>query len=140
MIFSFGYSVTENESQGATEKVGEDIPEATTFENGEKMEEEEESSFGRLETTFEPADTKPSVLRLSNKELALVGILCSYLHFCHTGATLYQIYTFVQGECPGVETSTIWKILNSLPNLFCEYLALDGNQKWKFCGFETVSE
>lgn len=105
--------------------------------------EQDEAGVSGLETSTEPAvfeDVEPSVVRLSNRELALVGVLCSYLHVCRSGATPFEIYSFVQGQCPGVETSTVWKMLKTLPNLFCEFLALDGSQKWTFCGFESISD
>ena len=146
---TFSHSVTENEPQTVTEEVCDKVtvptPSVSTpVENDDKMDiEQEEPSVNELKTVVEPVlpeDSPPIVIRLSNKELALVGVLCSFLHVCPIGATPSEICAFVLGQCPGVGTEIVLKLLKSLPNLFCEILTLDGSHKWKFCGFETASD
>ncbi|XP_048588235.1 FK506-binding protein 5 isoform X2 [Nematostella vectensis] len=74
------------------------------------------------------------LVRLSENEMALVGVLCSFLSACPSGASAQQITAHVQRHVPGANQETVDKALTSLPMLF-EQESEPVGQAWRFCGF-----
>ena len=75
------------------------------------------------------------VVRLTSKDMTIVGLLCSYLQVCPYGATTEQVLTHIQRNIQGVSAEELEKILDGLPMLFIG----DGldfyNKTWKFKQF-----
>lgn len=80
-------------------------------------------------------DFGPNVVRLSGEELVLVGIICSYLQLCPSGATSGEIRDYLSRQFKERRKDVVEKLLSSLPVLFTTAES-SGNTKWKFCGFE----
>ncbi|KAL9963545.1 hypothetical protein ACROYT_G027064 [Oculina patagonica] len=77
----------------------------------------------------------PNLVRLSGEELVLVGIICSYLQLCPSGATSGEIRDYLSRQFSERRKDVVEKLLFSLPVLFRTGES-SGNTKWKFCGFE----
>ena len=88
--------------------------------------------------TYSAMDYGPSVVRLSGQELVLVGVLCSYLHVCPSGATIDEITEYLKGQFKQVQKDTVATLLDSLSVVFKSCDWGDGGKKWKFCGFEMA--
>ena len=80
-------------------------------------------------------DFGPNVVRLSGEELVLVGIICSYLQLCPSGATSGEIRDYLSRQFKERRKDVVERLLSSLPVLFTTAES-SGNTKWKFCGFE----
>jgi len=80
----------------------------------------------------------PTLVRLSGEELVLVGIICSYLQLCPSGATSGEIRDHLSRHFKERRKDVVEKLLSSLPVLFRTGES-SGNTKWKFCGFEMFS-
>ena len=78
-----------------------------------------------------------SVVRLSGEELVLVGIICSYLQLCPSGATSGEIRDYLSRQFNERRKDVVERLLFSLPVLF-KTGESGGNTKWKFCGFEMA--
>lgn len=80
-------------------------------------------------------DFGPTLVRLSGEELVLVGIICSYLQLCPSGATSGEIRDYLSRQFKERRKDVVEKLLFSLPVLFRTGES-SGNTKWRFCGFE----
>ena len=80
----------------------------------------------------------PTLVRLSGEELVLVGIICSYLQLCPSGATSGEIRDHLSRHFNERRKDVVEKLLSSLPVVFRTGES-SGNTKWKFCGFEMFS-
>ena len=81
----------------------------------------------------------PSQVRISGEELVLVGIVCSYLQLCPSGATSGEIRDYLSRQFKERRKEVVERLLYGLPVLFKADDA-SGNAKWKFCGFENLAE
>lgn len=80
----------------------------------------------------------PTLVRLSGEELVLVGIICSYLQLCPSGATSGEIRDHLSRHFKERRKDVVEKLLSSLPVVFRTGES-GGNTKWKFCGLEMFS-
>lgn len=85
--------------------------------------------------SYESMELGPTLVRLSGEELVLVGIICSYLQLCPSGATSGEIRDHLSRQFKERRKDVVEKLLFSLPVLFRTGES-SGNTKWKFCGFE----
>lgn len=84
-------------------------------------------------------DHGPAKVRISGEELVLVGIICSYLQLCPSGATSGEVRDYLSRQFKERRKEVVERLLYSLPVLFKADDAC-GNAKWKFCGFENLEE
>lgn len=84
---------------------------------------------------YGPMELRPTLVRLSGEELVLVGIICSYLQLCPSGATSGEIRDHLSRQFKERRKDVVERLLSSLPVLFRTGEA-SGNTKWKFCGFD----
>ena len=84
---------------------------------------------------YGPMELGPTLVRLSGEELVLVGIICSYLQLCPSGATSGEIRDHLSRQFKERRKDIVERLLSSLPVLFRTGES-SGNTKWKFCGFD----
>ena len=84
---------------------------------------------------YGPTELGPTLVRLSGEELVLVGIICSYLQLCPSGATSGEIRDHLSRQFKERRKDVVERLLSSLPVLFRTGES-SGNTKWKFCGFD----
>ena len=84
---------------------------------------------------YGPMELGPTLVRLSGEELVLVGIICSYLQLCPSGATSGEIRDHLSRQFKERRKDVVERLLSSLPVLFRTGES-SGNTKWKFCGFD----
>lgn len=84
-------------------------------------------------------DYGPTQVRISGEELVLVGIICSYLQLCPSGATSGEIRDYLSRQFKERRKDVVERLLYCLPVLFRAEDA-SGNAKWKFCGFDNFAE
>ena len=84
---------------------------------------------------YGPMALGPTLVRLSGEELVLVGIICSYLQLCPSGATSGEIRDHLSRQFKERRKDVVERLLSSLPVLFRTGES-SGNTKWKFCGFD----
>ena len=87
--------------------------------------------------SYGPMELGPTLVRLSGEELVLVGIMCSYLQLCPSGATSGEIRDHLSRQFKERRKDVVEKLLSSLPVLFSTGES-SGNTKWKFCGFDML--
>ena len=85
--------------------------------------------------SYGPTELGPTLVRLSGEELVLVGIICSYLQLCPSGATSGEIRDHLSRQFKERRKDVVERLLSSLPVLFSTGES-SGNTKWKFCGFD----
>ena len=85
--------------------------------------------------SYGPVELGPTLVRLSGEELVLVGIICSYLQLCPSGATSGEIRDHLSRQFKERRKDVVERLLSSLPVLFRTGES-SGNTKWKFCGFD----
>ena len=90
-------------------------------------------------TSHASMDYGPAQVRISGEELVLVGIMCSYLQLCPSGATSGEIRDYLSRQFKERRKDVVERLLYSLPVLFKAEDA-SGNAKWKFCGFGNLAE
>ena len=91
------------------------------------------------EASYANMDYGPAQVRISGEELVLVGVICSYLQLCPSGATSGEIRDYLSRQFKECRKDVVESLLYSLPVLFKAEDA-SGNAKWKFCGFENLAE
>ena len=85
--------------------------------------------------SYGPIELGPNLVRLSGEELVLVGIICSYLQLCPSGATSGEIRDHLSRQFKERRKEVVERLLSSLPVLFTTGES-SGNTKWKFCGYD----
>ncbi|KAK3744760.1 hypothetical protein QZH41_013312, partial [Actinostola sp. cb2023] len=99
----------------------------TTMTEGETKAEDEHGE------SVSPHSTRHTdVVRLTSKEMSVVGLLCSYLQVCPYGATTEQVLVHIQRQVPGVTSEDLAKLLDSLPMIFVGDGLEFCNKTWKF--------
>jgi len=95
--------------------------------------------FSTAEGSYATMDYGPAQVRISGEELVLVGVICSYLQLCPSGATSGEIRDYLSRQFKERRKDVVERLLYSLPVLFKAEDA-SGNAKWKFSGFENLAE
>ena len=78
-------------------------------------------------------------LGVSEKEIALMAVMSAFLTVHPLGASMSEISTYFQTFNPTYNSYYLESLLRRMPNVFQLSQAANGEPRWWFLGFQTIS-